>query len=207
MTVVALALPLGIANPSHAAPSAPLGTSPPVENSSQLQGGTRLTTDAQNGDDLPREQPPEFSTYFKESMASHPLHYSVTGPFSSETAFPQLQSLELPATPPVGESSLSSVSSTVPVSITDAGFEPQHITVTVGTTVVWTNLTAETQRIVSGPPSQESQHTIYLPVILKNVRAGGNRTSQSSPQTNDENWGSGDIAAGETFSPILSGYP
>lgn len=199
MTVVALALPLGLANPSHAALSAPLGTSSPAESSSQLQGGTRLTTDAQNSDDLPREQPPEFSTYFKEFMASHPLNYSVTGPFSSETAFPQLQSLELPATSPVGDSSLSSVSSTVPVSITDAGFDPATITVTVGTTVVWTNHTQETVHLTSGQP-----YRIYLPLVLRNV--GGVGAAAASPLTvatvlpQQDNWADVDITTGGSYS-------
>ena len=52
--------------------------------------------------------------------------------------------------------------SSVAVSITESGFDPSVVTITVGTTVVWTNLTQGTVHLVSGEPCW-----VYLPLVLK----------------------------------------
>jgi RHS repeat-associated protein len=58
------------------------------------------------------------------------------------------------------------------VSLTDAGFSPQTITVTVGAQVIWTNHTSIAQVLQSGLP--QGGHSVYLPLIGKQ-----NSTSQS----------------------------
>ncbi len=67
------------------------------------------------------------------------------------------------------------IAETVAVSITESGFDPATITVSVGTTVEWTNRTQETVRLVSGEP-----HRIYLPLVLSGAaRVAQHRRYQS----------------------------
>jgi plastocyanin len=61
-------------------------------------------------------------------------------------------------TEPVWQASAERAS-TVGVSITEAGFDPEVVTVTVGTVVEWTNHTQDTVRLVGGTP-----YRVYLPL-------------------------------------------
>jgi plastocyanin len=88
--------------------------------------------------------------------------------------------------------------SSIAVSITESGFDPTLVTITVGTTVTWTNHTQEMVHMVSGEP-----YRIYLPLVLSNV--GGARTTAVFPpmaaatQQRDD-WVNVDIAPGESYS-------
>jgi plastocyanin len=93
--------------------------------------------------------------------------------------------------------------STVAVSITETGFDPETITVAVGTTVVWTNHTAVTQQIVA-----DVQNEIYLPLVMKEVVGGvqvnsdGEMRSGSDlkSQHSSSDWSSGPLGPGESYS-------
>ena len=75
----------------------------------------------------------------------------------------------------------------VAVSITEGGFEPAVVTITVGTTVEWTNHTAVTVHLMSGAPFH-----VFLPLI---VRAGGGAGSVSAlAATGSARRGQGDWA-------------
>jgi plastocyanin len=88
--------------------------------------------------------------------------------------------------------------SSVSVSITESGFDPALVTITVGTTVTWTNHTQETVHMVSGEP-----YRIYLPLVLSNV--GGARTTAVSPPMatavtqQQDDWVDADITPGESY--------
>jgi RHS repeat-associated protein len=106
---------------------------------------------------------------------------------------------------------------TVPVSITESGFDPATVTVTAGETVEWTNRTQETVHLVSGEP-----YRIYLPLVVRNTAVTG-ATAASPPVTaaftaqQQDDWANVDIAPGEsyvhTFTTtgnhpyFLAGYP
>ncbi|MCP4543882.1 MAG: hypothetical protein GY832_42755, partial [Chloroflexi bacterium] len=112
--------------------------------------------------------------------------------------------------------------STVPVSITESGFDPATVIVTVGTTVEWTNRTGETQQIVANVGGYE----IFLPLVLRN--ASSTLASVDAPSltlnavplsfsAGGFDWSSGPLAPGESytytfittgdFSYFLSAYP
>ncbi len=80
---------------------------------------------------------------------------------------------------PAARDSLSSVSSltdTVPITVTDSVFIPQSITVTMGSSVVWTNHGSQTHRLASLSPG----YRIFLPLVLRNYTtslAGEQRSS------------------------------
>jgi plastocyanin len=98
----------------------------------------------------------------------------------------------------LGEELTSELGHTVPVSITESGFEPQVVTITVGTAVEWTNHTEEPVRLVGGTPCR-----VYLPLVLRNALGGTESAATlesegGSPQLED-GWGSGDIPAGGSF--------
>jgi plastocyanin len=89
--------------------------------------------------------------------------------------------------------------SSVSVSVTESGFAPSVVTITVGTAVVWTNLTQETVHLVSGEP-----YRICLPLVLRNV--SDTRVTATSPPMagtgvtrRQGNWGNVDIAPGESY--------
>jgi plastocyanin len=91
------------------------------------------------------------------------------------------------------------IDSSVPVSITESGFDPAVVTVTAGTTVVWTNHTQETVHMVSGEP-----YRIYLPLMLRN--AGDTRAIAASPPTaaaavtwQQDDWVDEDIPPGKSY--------
>ncbi|MCP4540727.1 MAG: hypothetical protein GY832_26615, partial [Chloroflexi bacterium] len=100
------------------------------------------------------------------------------------------------------------IASTVPISITESGFDPDTVTITVGTTVEWTNRTQETVRLVSGEP-----YRIYLPLVLRNL--GDAIADDSYPMSPvlvhpQGDWGNMDIASGESFTHTFTaggGYP
>lgn len=91
------------------------------------------------------------------------------------------------------------VGSSVSVSITESGFDPTLVTITVGTTVTWTNHTQEMVHIVSGEP-----YRIYLPLVLSNI--GDTRTTAAFPPVaaavtqQQDDWVDADIAPGEFYS-------
>ena len=95
------------------------------------------------------------------------------------------------------------LASTIPVSITETGFDPQTITVTVGSTVVWTNHTSLSQRIVGGESPAGPQHWVYLPLVLKNTTISHTASGQEAA-AQQEGWGSGEIPPGESFSHTFS---
>ncbi len=85
----------------------------------------------------------------------------------------------------------ASVAAAVRVTITEAGFDPAVITVTVGDEVMWYNATAVTHTLKSGEP-----YRIYLPVVMRNV--GGvfaldGESSEVMPQVLS---GAGDVFGG-----------
>jgi len=67
------------------------------------------------------------------------------------------------------------LSGRVPISITETGFDPRVVTITIGTTVEWTNRTQQTVHLQSGEPFR-----IYLPLVLRNV---GGTSGQATPGT------------------------
>lgn len=89
--------------------------------------------------------------------------------------------------------------SSVSVSVTESGFAPSVVTITVGTAVVWTNHTQETVHLVSGEP-----YRICLPLVLRN--ASDTRVTATSPPMagtvvtrQQGNWGNVDIVPGESY--------
>jgi plastocyanin len=89
--------------------------------------------------------------------------------------------------------------SSVSVSVTESGFAPPVVTITVGTAVVWTNHTQETVHLVSGEP-----YRVCLPLVLCN--ASNTRVTATSPPMagtvvtrQQGNWGSVDIVPGESY--------
>ena len=62
--------------------------------------------------------------------------------------------------------SLRPLSGTIQVTITESGLEPEVLTVTVGTTVVWYNATGVEQELESGELTQ-----VFLPIVLKGLSA------------------------------------
>ncbi|MDY7075792.1 MAG: hypothetical protein SXV54_02600 [Chloroflexota bacterium] len=100
--------------------------------------------------------------------------------------------------------------SSVPVSITENGFDPVMVTITVGTTVVWTNQTQETVHLVGGEP-----YRIYLPLVLLNagttraVAASSPRVATAVTQQRDD-WVDEDIVPGQSYTHTFimsSDYP
>jgi len=90
----------------------------------------------------------------------------------------------------------ASLSGRVPISITDAGFDPQVVTITVGTTVEWTNRTRQTVHLQSGEPFR-----IYLPLVLRNVGGtGGQATAETGTTARPASRLGG---AGEAFSGVI----
>jgi photosystem II stability/assembly factor-like uncharacterized protein len=84
--------------------------------------------------------------------------------------------------------------SPVPVGITASGFDPAVVTITVGTTVVWTNLTQTTVHLVSGWPFHA-----YLPLALSG--AGGGMAPGHGPLAHpQDSWADVHIAPGQSFS-------
>jgi plastocyanin len=83
--------------------------------------------------------------------------------------------------------------------ITETGFSPDVLTVTVGSQVTWLNTTGQTHVLVSGQPER-----IYLPIILKQAgqaAASGSGANEPPPQaglTADEDFRVS-IPPGETF--------
>ena len=93
----------------------------------------------------------------------------------------------------------ATMGSFVSVSIIEGGFDPAVVTTTVGTAVVWTNLTQEAVHLVSGEP-----YRICLPLVLRN--ASDTRVPIASPPMagtvvtrQQDNWGNVDIAPGESY--------
>jgi len=88
---------------------------------------------------------------------------------------------------------------TVPVSITESGFDPATVTVTVGGTVEWTNRTQETVHLVSGEP-----YSIYMPLALRNASvARATAVPPSGAATGarqQEDWANVDITQGASYS-------
>jgi len=97
---------------------------------------------------------------------------------------------------PAGHSNReAALSGHVPISITESGFDPAVVTVTVGTTVAWTNRTQETVLLESGEP-----YRIYLPLVLRNVGGTGGQTSSvPGPKSQAEVR----LTAGESFSGTI----
>jgi plastocyanin len=94
---------------------------------------------------------------------------------------------------PLPEASASSVTE---VLITSGGFEPDAVTIPLGSQVVWRNIDSEVHRIDSGL----LEHRVYLPLILKNYSGG--LTSAVPPGVTEqilEEWGSPDIQPGESY--------
>jgi plastocyanin len=115
---------------------------------------------------------------------------------------------------PVFQSKTGSVTSTVFVSITESGFDPALVTVTVGTTVVWTNHLQEAVHLVSGEP-----YRLYLPVVMRNT--DGTRaataslsipisTTVATTTRQQYDWGNVSIAPGESYPhtfTLVGNYP
>jgi len=59
-------------------------------------------------------------------------------------------------------------SSSDQIDITEAGFDPETLTVTVDSPVTWTNTTIQAHRLVSGEP-----YRVYLPLVLRDAGSGG----------------------------------
>lgn len=93
-----------------------------------------------------------------------------------------------------GEAKIA-LSSTVPVSVTDNGFDPDVVTVTVGATGEWTNHTQETVHLQSGEP-----YRIYLPLVLRNVGGAGGQTASAPEPTSQAEVR---LTASTTFSGTL----
>ncbi|MBV7336583.1 hypothetical protein KFU94_51800, partial [Chloroflexi bacterium TSY] len=77
------------------------------------------------------------------------------------------------------------------IAITNSGFQPDEVTVTVGTEVTWVNNTQVTHRLQSGLPLQ-----LFLPVINSNSSPVV-RSAQPATIAQDEF--AGDIAPGASF--------
>ena len=111
---------------------------------------------------------------------------------------------ELPASRsiPISLSKTDVNASTIPVSITESGFDPGVVTVTVGTIVEWTNNTSETAHLRSGQP-----HRIYLPTVLRNASGTGAPTAPSPAAATEvrqeEDWANVDIAPGASYTHIF----
>lgn len=90
---------------------------------------------------------------------------------------------------------MTPLSGRVPISITETGFDPQAVTITVGTIVEWTNRTHQTVHIQSGEP-----YHIYLPLVLRNV--GG--ASPQATQTLSGSRGEVQLTSGPVFSGTIT---
>jgi plastocyanin len=86
---------------------------------------------------------------------------------------------------------------TVPVTVTDADFIPQHVTVTAGSTIVWTNEGSAQHRLTSG-------FRVYLPLVFRGP-VGAQQLGIELPLTDPaatlplDSWDSGLLAPGESF--------
>jgi plastocyanin len=98
--------------------------------------------------------------------------------------------------------------STVPISITESGFEPATETITAGTTVMWTNLLSETVHLVSGEP-----YCVYLPLVVRDAgqdRAAAGTLPSSAGAARQSGWADVDIDPGLSYTHIFTtagGYP
>jgi plastocyanin len=62
--------------------------------------------------------------------------------------------------------SILNLQSAIPISITQEGFDPTPLTVTIGSVVAWINQTAQPVRLKSGEPQQ-----VFLPLVMKNANS------------------------------------
>ena len=86
------------------------------------------------------------------------------------------------------------------IAITETGFDPAVITVTVGTTVTWRNDTTTTHTLQSGLQAQPSDLTIYLPLIMKGENGSSRSMTESAPVLTSSESFSATLAPNETFS-------
>ncbi len=86
-----------------------------------------------------------------------------------------------------------------PVLITDQGLDPQEVTVSVGSAVIWTNSTQSTIRLVGG-----ELHQVYLPLAVRDTnaltRAADSAQEFKSVTTNQANWLNVEIVPGNAYS-------
>jgi plastocyanin len=128
------------------------------------------------------------------------------------------EEISVSATPPAGPSCLgcqsqASFGATVFVSITESGLDPAVVTITVGSTVVWTNYLQEAVHLAR-------LYRVYLPLVVRGdgglaghnrsgrppEGAGGTAATSASPRVADESrvrqgneWGNVNIAPGQSY--------
>ncbi|MCB0020062.1 MAG: DUF11 domain-containing protein, partial [Anaerolineales bacterium] len=85
--------------------------------------------------------------------------------------------------------------SIVHVAITSQGFDPEIITTTIGTTIIWTNQTTETVTLIGG-----NQFPIFLPIVKAGQNTGQPGNVAFPEMDTMGNWNSGPIDPGETYS-------
>lgn len=98
-----------------------------------------------------------------------------------------------PAPPVVSRPGL--MAATAIISITEAGFVPDQVTIQTGETVAWINETAQGQRVIGGVP-----HRLYLPLLLRQAAPAASRLSLAPAPSQPATWDSGLLIPGGLYS-------
>ena len=82
------------------------------------------------------------------------------------------------------------------ISITQAGFLPDQVTIQAGETVAWVNETVQGQRVIGGVP-----YRLYLPLLLRQAAPAASRLSLVVPVSSQQAaWDSGLLIPGGLYS-------